>query len=145
MIPRRMRSISFIRPLPFLTFRDTLEAKGGENLELQRVRPFPAPRCAGGPLRHAAGRRPLHARALLCPGGKYIRHLLSLSAQELKVLYWAVSETRNDVREFLGEASLTAPDREAALETQRACNRLLRGFAAAFSQNGIDIRSLFGP
>lgn len=70
---------------------------------------------------------------------------LSLSAQELKVLYWAVSETRNDVREFLGEASLTDPDREAALETQRACNRLLRGFAAAFSQNGIDIRSLFGP
>lgn len=70
---------------------------------------------------------------------------ISLSAQELKVLYWAVSEIRNDVRDFLGEAPLTDPDREAALETQRACNRLLRGFATAFSQNGIDIRSLFGP
>lgn len=70
---------------------------------------------------------------------------LSLSAQELKVLYWAVLETRNAVRDFLGEAPLTDPDREDALGMQRSCNRLLRGFAAAFAQNGIDIRSLFDP
>ena len=69
---------------------------------------------------------------------------VSFSAQELKVLYWAVLETRNVVRDFLAEAPLTDPDREDALGMQRACNRLLRGFAAAFSQSGIDIRSFLG-
>lgn len=65
------------------------------------------------------------------------------SLQELKVMYWSIKEMRETIRDFLAEAPLTDPDREPALETQKACNRLLRDFSASFSEAGIDIESLF--
>ena len=65
------------------------------------------------------------------------------SAQELKVMYWAVFDLRATTHDFLNSAPFSDPDRAVALETQRACNRLLRSFAGSLSQAGIDIRALF--
>lgn len=65
------------------------------------------------------------------------------SAQELKVMYWAVYDLRDVTREFLDEAPLSDPDRAISVETHRACNRLLRLLADCLARGGIDIRKLF--
>lgn len=62
------------------------------------------------------------------------------SLQELKMMYWATSVLRDNIWEYLGEISLTDPDREQSLDTHKRCNHLLRGFSEIFSQQGIDIR-----
>lgn len=74
---------------------------------------------------------------------KITREPQDFSAQELKVMYWAVYDFRDVIREFLDEAPPSDPDRAISVETHRACNRLLRLFADCLAQGGIDIRAMF--
>lgn len=64
------------------------------------------------------------------------------SLQELKMMYWAIFVLRDNTREYLDAISLSDPDREQSLDTQKRCNRLLREFSAVFSAQGIDIREM---
>lgn len=65
------------------------------------------------------------------------------SMQELKVMYWALRDLLEYVRDFLAESPITDPDHDSALDTQKTCSRLLRYFESLFAQDGIDIRKLF--
>ncbi|MCQ5025490.1 hypothetical protein NE612_01380 [Oscillibacter valericigenes] len=65
------------------------------------------------------------------------------SLQELKVMYWAVFDLREATQHFLEITSLSDPDHNTAVETQRICNRLIRDFASQFSKGGIDIHKTF--
>ena len=46
--------------------------------------------------------------------------------QEIKVIIWSLSLLKKGTVEFLDSVSLSDPDREPAIETQKACNRILR-------------------
>lgn len=65
------------------------------------------------------------------------------SLQEMKVMYWATSMLRDDTREFLDTAAISDPDRNTAIDTEKACNRLLRFLRQQFSLVGIDIQDIF--
>ena len=45
--------------------------------------------------------------------------------QEIKVIIWSLSLLKKGTVEFLDSVSLSDPDREPAIETQKACNRIL--------------------
>ena len=103
------------------------------------------------------------AQATSVPGDVITQHIFSIasarkklknirtaptqdfSLQELKVMYWAIFDLRRTVQEFLAHAPLSDPDRGTAIGTQKICNRLLRSFAAAFAEGGIDIHKEFDP
>lgn len=68
---------------------------------------------------------------------------LQFTLQELKVMYWALSNLRDDIREFLDSAPPSADERDAALDAEKTCNRLLRFFRNEFLRNGVDIRKMF--
>lgn len=74
---------------------------------------------------------------------KIAREPQDFSPQELKVMYWAVYNLREMVRDFLENGPLTGDSHTTILETQRACNRQLRFLASSLSQLGIDIRQIF--
>lgn len=63
------------------------------------------------------------------------------SAQELKVMYWAMKNFRDDMQALLDSLSLSDSERNDAIETYRTANALLRDLRADFSQIGIDIQS----
>lgn len=65
------------------------------------------------------------------------------SAQELKVLYWAVYEMRDAIHSQLIEMPLASPVRGKAQESQQACDRLLRLFSDLLAEVCIEIESLF--
>lgn len=65
------------------------------------------------------------------------------SGSELKVMYWAIYDHRDMIRDFLETAPLSDPDRDTAIEMQKTCNRILRDFAARFAKDGIDIHKYF--
>ena len=46
--------------------------------------------------------------------------------QEIKVIIWSLSLLKKGTVEFLDSVPLSDPDREPAVETQKACNRILR-------------------
>lgn len=57
-------------------------------------------------------------------------------------MYWALFNLRDDIREFLDSAPPSAGERDAALDTEKTCNRLLRFFLEEFLRNGVDIRKM---
>lgn len=65
------------------------------------------------------------------------------SAQEMKVMYWAVKNFRDDTQEFLDSLSPSDPDRDDAAFAYKTANALLRELRADFSQIGIDINAVF--
>lgn len=65
------------------------------------------------------------------------------SLQELKVMYWAVKDLRDDTRDYLDSLSQTDPERNDAIDTEKICNRFLREIRKQFADNGIDIQALF--
>lgn len=65
------------------------------------------------------------------------------SLQEMKVMYWATSMLRDDTREFLDTAAISDPDRNTSIDTEKACNRLMRFLRQQFSLAGYDIRDIF--
>lgn len=64
---------------------------------------------------------------------------LQFSAQEMKVMYWAVKNFRDDTQESLDSLSPSDPDRNEAAFAYKTANALLRELRADFSQIGIDI------
>ena len=65
------------------------------------------------------------------------------SAQEMKVMYWAVKNFRDGTQEFLDSLSPSDPDRNDAVSAYKTANALLRELRAEFSQIGIDIKAVF--
>lgn len=59
------------------------------------------------------------------------------TAQELQIMYWAVSDMRDDIKTYLETAPLSDPDRGPAIDTQKICNHLLREFSALLRKGGI--------
>ena len=64
------------------------------------------------------------------------------SAQEMKVMYWAVKHFRDDTQEFLDSLSPSDPERNDAIFAYKTANALLRELRADFSQIGIDIKAV---
>ena len=70
-------------------------------------------------------------------------HDQSFTLQELKVMYWALSDLRDTNLEVLDSIPLSDPDHAVAFDVQKSCNRLLHACRELLSQNGIDIQALF--
>lgn len=68
---------------------------------------------------------------------------IEFTLQELKVMYWALSDLRETTVEYLDSAPLSDPYRSTAVDSQRICNRLLRSLRELFSQEGIDMLQVF--
>lgn len=68
---------------------------------------------------------------------------IEFTLQELKVMYWALSDLRETTVEYLDSAPLSDPYRSTAVDSQRICNRLLRALRELFSQEGIDMLQVF--
>ncbi|QUO37533.1 hypothetical protein KFE19_14335 [Dysosmobacter sp. Marseille-Q4140] len=62
---------------------------------------------------------------------------LDFTSQEVQIMYWAVSDMRDHVTNYLDEAPLSDSDRNIAIETQKTCNRLLREFSNLLRKDGI--------
>lgn len=59
------------------------------------------------------------------------------TAQELRIMYWAISDMRDAIRAYLETAPLSDPDRGSAIDTQKICNHLLREFSDLLHKGGI--------
>lgn len=66
-------------------------------------------------------------------------HSQDFSDQELKAMYWAVLDTRDEAREFLSETPLSDPGHNDAVEVQRLCNRLLKKFPDSLRMGNIEL------
>ena len=62
----------------------------------------------------------------------------SFSLMELKVMYWAVWELREDTRDFVDSMARSSTDRNDALDVEKSCNHLLRTFRNLYKQAGMD-------
>lgn len=67
----------------------------------------------------------------------------SFSLQELKVIYWAVKNLRDETQDFLDSSSCSSSERDDALYSYKAANAVLREVRTEFSQAGIEIEKLF--
>ena len=61
----------------------------------------------------------------------------NFSLLEVTVMYWALQDLRAGTRYFLDTTSLSDPDRNTAIETEKTCNRLIRFFRSQFEQAGV--------
>lgn len=66
-------------------------------------------------------------------------HSQDFSDQELKAMYWAVLDTRDEAREFLLQTPLSDPGHNDAVEVQRLCNRLLKKFPDSLRMGNIEL------
>lgn len=66
------------------------------------------------------------------------QHNQDFSDQELKAMYWAVLDTRDEARAFLSEAPLSDPGHDDAVSVQRLCNRLLKKFPDSLRVDDIE-------
>lgn len=66
-------------------------------------------------------------------------HSQDFSDQELKAMYWAVLDTRDEARAFLSETPLSDPGHNDAVEVQRLCNRLLKKFPDSLRMGNIEL------
>ena len=66
-------------------------------------------------------------------------HSQDFSDQELKAMYWAVLDARDEAREFLSETPLSDPGHNDAVEVQRLCNRLLKKFPDSLRMGNIEL------
>lgn len=64
------------------------------------------------------------------------------SAQELKVMYWAVKNFHDNTQEYLDSLSLSDPERDDAIFAYKTANVLLKELRNDFSQIGIDITAV---
>ncbi len=67
------------------------------------------------------------------------QHNQEFSDQELKAMYWAVLDTRDEAREFLLQTPLSDPGHNDAVEVQRLCNRLLKKFPDSLRMGNIEL------
>ena len=65
------------------------------------------------------------------------------SLQELKVIYWAVRNLRDETRDYLDSPACSDSDRDDAMSAYRTENAVLRELRAEFAQAGIEIEQLF--
>lgn len=65
------------------------------------------------------------------------------SLQELKVIYWAVRNLRDETRDYLDSLACSDSDRDDAMSAYRTENAVLRELRAEFAQAGIEIEQLF--
>lgn len=68
---------------------------------------------------------------------------MGFTLQEMKVMYWALSDLRDTTLEYLDPAPISDPNRNTAVDSQKICNRLLRALRNLFLEQGIDIQQLF--
>ena len=68
---------------------------------------------------------------------------MGFTLQEMKVMYWALSDLRDTTLEYLDSAPISDPNRNTAVDSQKICNRLLRSLRNLFLEQGIDIQQLF--
>ena len=73
------------------------------------------------------------------PGEK----LQQFSAQELKVMYWALKNFRDDTQDLLDSLSLSDSDRNDAIDAYRSANALLRELRTESAQIGLELADLF--
>ena len=66
-------------------------------------------------------------------------HSQDFSDQELKAMYWAVLDARDEAREFLLQTPLSDPGHNDAVEVQRLCNRLLKKFPDSLRMGNIEL------
>ena len=66
-------------------------------------------------------------------------HSQDFSDQELKAMYWAVLDTRDEARAFLSETPLSDPGHDDAVSVQRLCNRLLKKFPDSLRMGNIEL------
>ena len=66
-------------------------------------------------------------------------HSQDFSDQELKAMYWAVLDARDEAREFLLQTPLSDPGHNDAVEVQRLCNRLLKKFPDSLRIGNIEL------
>ena len=64
------------------------------------------------------------------------------SAQELKVMYWAVKNFHDNTQEYLDSLSLSDPERDDAIFAYKTANVLLKELRNDFSQIGIEITAV---
>lgn len=67
----------------------------------------------------------------------------TFSSQELKVIYWAVRNLRDETQDYLDSPACSASDRDDAMSAYRTANAVLRELRADFARAGIEIEQLF--